>query len=214
MDDAVRRVPKGQREIRRREAPEEGKEQGGERAFASACSAEEKKDKLGLAIHPVQEVIQRRQKSVGQQRPDHFFRRRRVIQKTGENRERIRAAFRRAVIPRQLIRQLNGEFLITRHEEMPGTVNLLPPGHGIYGLPLRGMGGLLDRVADFVFDNRTDFQDAVRAPLVDQPVEGTELTAADFNLWQSCAVLPNASQPQPFGFFGSVIQCDLTEDVR
>lgn len=117
-------------------------------------------------------------------------------------------------IPRQLIRQLNGEFLITRHEEMPDAVNLLPPGHGIYGLPLRGMGGLLDRVADFVFDNRADFQDAVRAPLVDQPVEGTELTAADFNLRQGCAVLPDASQPQPFGFFGSVIQCDLTDDIR
>ena len=75
------------------------------------------------------------------------------------------------------------------------------------------MGSLLNCIAYTVLDCRADFQNAVRTPLFNQPVEAAKLIACNINLRQARTVLPEPAQAKPFDFLCAVIHRDFTDDV-
>ena len=92
-------------------------------------------------------------------------------------------------------------------------VDLLPTGNRIHRLPVGFTGGLLDGIADTVLDCSADLQNAVGAPLVDQPVEIAQVAAQNLNLRQLTSVLTDAAQAKAFAFLRPIVQRDLADDV-
>ena len=213
MNDAVGGIAEGHGKIGRREPPEEGKEQRDQRAFARAGSAGQQENELRLAVRHVQEVIQRRQECESQERPDGFFRRRRTFQQEPQIRKRIRISLRTKLIARELFGKLNRHGVVTGHKEMPAVVDFFPAGHLIHRLTFSLRGCLLNGVADTVLDHFADFQNTVRAPLFDQPVEGEKIIAANVNLRQSGTVMSHTAKAETLFLFGAVMDRDFAHNV-
>ena len=54
----------------------------------------------------------------------------------------------------------------------------------------------------------------MRTLFFDQPVEAAQIASADFNIREGRTVLAKAAQTETLGFFRTVIQRKLADDVR
>ena len=131
-----------------------------------------------------------------------------------EDRQSLRQRFTGERIPRELTGEPDRVVGVTRQEETPGAADFLPARYLVDGLMLRVLRRQLDRVSDAVMNALADFQNAVGAPLVDQPVETAEFAAADLDLGQWSAIAAKAAEPELFAFLNAIVQRDLADDVR
>ena len=103
---------------------------------------------------------------------------------------------------------------VTRQEEAPDAADFLPARYLVDGLMLRVLRRQLDCVSDAVVNALAGFQNAVGAPLVNQPVEAAEFAAADLNFGQWRAIAVETAEPELFAFLNAIVRCDLADDVR
>ncbi len=214
MDDAVGGVLERQGQLCGCEASEEGQRQSCQGAFAGAGLADQKQNKLRLAFRLRQKMVQRRQEGQRQQRKQHSLLSGPVCQHTPQHRQVLcRPLFLCAVAP-ELPGQLHRVSPISRQQELPLSVYLLPPGHGVDGFPQGMFCRVLDGVAHSLLDVFANLQNAVHAPVRRQPVEECQLLSRDFDFRQLPAVLVGTPELDPGVRFRAVIQGDFLGDIR
>ena len=137
-----------------------------------------------------------------------------MLQQVGKHWQGVWINLLSAFIAGELVRQLNTWRISARHQVRPPSGNLFPTGNLIHCAAVRVVGGLLDCIAHTVLDCRADFQNAVRTPLLNQPVEAAKLIAGNINLRQARTVLPEPAQAKPLDLLRAVIHRNFADDVR
>ena len=161
-----------------------------------------------------EKLIQRREKRERQKRMDDLFSR-------GRHRiQQLRcvqigfAPITLATVISELAFQGHVETVVARQKKMPLAIDFLPPGHMILCELFGVLRGRLDVVAQLILAPLTDLDDALRAPLVEKPVEVAQIGAVYLDRRERTPIGMNTAEHQRLFRHRAVVDRFLADDTR
>ena len=161
-----------------------------------------------------EKLIERRQERKRQKRPDDLFSR-------GRHRiQQLRcvqigfAPITLATVISELAFQGHVETVVARQKKMPLAIDFLPAGHMILCELFGILRGRLDVVAQLILAPLTDLDDALCAPLIEEPVEVAQIGAVYLDRRERTSVGMNTAEHQRLFRHRAIIDRFLAGDTR